>query len=84
MVQALLILYKFVGEIECGQQNPSVAVLVKIAAALDVELRELFRFEREALGRGEVETQIKSIVQSLPEDDLNRMLSVLRAFYPVG
>ena len=76
--------YKFVGEIERGQQNPSFAVLAKIASALSVELQELFRFEQEAMGRGEVEAQIKSIILSLSDGDLNRMLSVLRVLYPVG
>ena len=37
--------YKFVGEIERGQQNASFEILVKIAAALGVELPELFRFD---------------------------------------
>ena len=75
--------YKFIGEIERGRQNPSFAVLAKIAIALGVELRELFRFEREALDRQQVETQIGQILKSLPDGDLNRMLSVLRMLYPV-
>ena len=76
--------YKFVGAIERGQQNPSFAVLAKIAAALGVELRELFRFEREALDRKQVETQIEAILQTLPDGDLGPMLSVFRVLYPVG
>ena len=76
--------YKFVGEIERGKQNTSFEILVKIAAALDIELPELFRFEQVALGRKHVETQINAILQSLPAEDLKRMLSVLRVLYPVG
>ena len=76
--------YKFVGEIERGQQNPSFAVLVKIASALGIELRELFRFEGEAMDRKDVEDQIEQMLQSLSDGDLDRMLSVLRVFYPVG
>lgn len=75
--------YKFVGEIERGQQNPSFAVLVKIAAALEVELPELFRFESEELSRKEVEREIAHIVKSIRDEDLRRMLSVLRVLYPV-
>ena len=75
--------YKFVGEIERGQQNPSFAVLVKIAAALGVELPELFRFQSEELSRKEVEKKIVRIVKSIPEEELNQMLSVLRVLYPV-
>jgi XRE family transcriptional regulator, regulator of sulfur utilization len=76
--------YKFVGAIERGQQNPSFAVLVKIAAALGVELQELFRFEQDTMDRKDVEDQINAIIQSLPDADLGRMLSVLRVLYPVG
>ena len=75
--------YKFVGAIERGQQNPSFAVLAKISGALGVELQELFRFEQDALDRKQVEAQIEAILQSLPDGDLNRMLSVLRVLYPV-
>jgi len=34
--------YKFIGEIERGQQNPSFDTLVKIADALEIELFDLF------------------------------------------
>ena len=74
--------YKFVGEIERGQQNPSFAILVKIAAALEADLPELFRFEQEALDRKQVESQINAILQSLPDEDLGRVLSGLRVIYP--
>ena len=76
--------HKHIGEIERGQQNPSYAVLVKIATALDVELPELFRFESEELNRKEVEKEIVRIVKSIPEEDLSQLLSVLRVLYPVG
>ena len=75
--------HKHIGEIERGQQNPSFVVLVKIAAALGVELPELFRFESEELTRKEVERQIARILKSIPDEDLKQMLSVLRVLYPV-
>ena len=59
--------HKHIGEVERGLQNPSFAVLVKIAVALGVDLPELFRFEQEALDRKQVEAQINNIVQSLRE-----------------
>ena len=74
--------YKFVGEIERGQQNPSFAVLVKIARALEVGLPELFRFERRELTREEMEERINILVKSLHDEDLERMLAVLRMLYP--
>ena len=76
--------HKHIGEIERGLQNASFAVLVKIAAALGVELPELFRLEHESLNRKYVEIQIKQILQSIPDVDLNRLFLVLRLLYPVG
>jgi len=75
--------YKFVGEIERGKQNTSFEILVKIAAALGVELPELFRFETEELNRKQGETQINVILNSIPEEGLRQILSVLRVLYPV-
>ena len=75
--------YKFVGEIERGQQNPSFAILVKIAAALEADLPELFRFEQEELSRKEVERKIVDIGKSISDESLKQILSVLRALYPV-
>jgi transcriptional regulator with XRE-family HTH domain len=75
--------HKHIGEVERGQQNPSFAVLVKIAGALGVELPELFRFEAEALDRKELEVAVARIVESLPDEDLGRMVSVLKVLYPL-
>ena len=75
--------HKHIGEVERGLQNPSFAVLVKIAAALGVDLPELFRFEQEDLTLKQVEAEVKRIISSLPEKDLGQMLSVLRVLYPV-
>jgi len=75
--------YKFLGEIERGQQNPSFEILVKIAGALEVRLPELFRFEHEILNRKQTEGQIRHIIESIPDEDLRQILSVLRILYPV-
>ncbi|RJR31370.1 MAG: XRE family transcriptional regulator [Desulfobacteraceae bacterium] len=74
--------YKFVGEIERGLQNPSFETLRKIAAALEVELTELFRFEQEILDRNELESRISEIVKTMSDDEVRRTLMVLRALYP--
>jgi len=76
--------HKHIGEIERGQQNPSFAVLVKIAGALGIDLIELFKFEMEALSRSELEGKIGEIVKSLPDEDVGRILSVFREIFPVS
>jgi hypothetical protein len=49
---------------------------------MGVELRELFRFEQEALDKKDVVDQIQSILRSLSDGDLGRILSVLRVLFP--
>ena len=76
--------YKYIGEIERGQQNPSFDTLVKIAAAVKVDLPELFRFEQETLDKNVVEGRISQIVKALPDEDLRRLHIVLHALYPIS
>lgn len=75
--------YKFLGEIERGQQNPSFGILAKIATALDVDLPELFRFEHEISDRKEIETRINQILKTLPDQDLRHAFLFLRVLYPL-
>ena len=75
--------YKFLGEIERGVQNPSFNILVKISNALGVELLELFRFGSEGLNRKGMESRLQIILKALPDDELGRVLTMLKALYPV-
>ena len=74
--------YKFLGEIERGQQNPSFRVMEKIANGLGLELLQLFRFEQEISDRHEIETRIKDILKSIPDNELRKVLLLLRVLYP--
>ncbi|MFH1080483.1 MAG: helix-turn-helix transcriptional regulator [Pseudomonadota bacterium] len=75
--------YKFIGEIERGQQNPSLNVLGKIAIALGIELRQLFEFEQTIIDRQEIEERIKRILKNIPDDEIGRILTMLRSLYPI-
>jgi transcriptional regulator with XRE-family HTH domain len=74
--------YKFVGEIERGQQNPSLNVLVKIAAALGVDLLDLFRYEQEITDRKEIEKRIGQTLQNIPDEELKRIFLIIHALCP--
>lgn len=74
--------YKFIGEIERGQQNPSFDTLVKIADALEVELYELLRFEEGIPSRKELESGVAKIIKGISEKDLRQIFSILRDLYP--
>jgi len=75
--------YKFLGEIERGQQNPSFNVLIKIANALDMEPHLLFQFEHEISDRKEIEIQLDEILKSLPDNTLHQVLMILNTLFPV-
>ena len=74
--------YKFIGEIERGKQNPSLHVLARIAAALEIKLSDLFRFEHEVSDRKEIEARIKNLLPDIPEQDLRMILMILDVLYP--
>jgi transcriptional regulator with XRE-family HTH domain len=73
--------YKFIGEIERGQQNPSFDTFIKIAAALKVDLTELFRFERIVTDKKDAEEQICRIVKTMSGEDITRLLAILKVLY---
>jgi transcriptional regulator with XRE-family HTH domain len=75
--------YKFIGEIERGNMNPSFKVLVKIATTLDVELPEILRFEQEISDQKELESRIVKIVKTLSVEKLQNVLMLLRIIYPI-
>jgi transcriptional regulator with XRE-family HTH domain len=75
--------YKFIGEIERGNMNPSFKVLVKIAKVLDIDLPEILRFEQEISDPKELETRIKQIIRSLSAEKLQKVLMLLRVLYPI-
>jgi len=75
--------YKFLGEIERGQQNPSFNILIKIAGALDVEPHLLFQFEHEVTDRKEIEMRLDKILKSLPDATLHQVLLTLNTLFPV-
>jgi transcriptional regulator with XRE-family HTH domain len=75
--------YKFIGEIERGNMNPSFKVLVKIATTLDVELPEILRFEQEISDQKELESRIATIIKTLSVEKLQNVLMLLRIIYPI-
>jgi len=75
--------YKFLGEIERGQQNPSFHVLVKIADALEIELPELFRLEQETTNRKEIIEKLDEIIESLNDEDMRQVFLMLKILYPI-
>ncbi|MDD5069013.1 MAG: helix-turn-helix transcriptional regulator [Candidatus Pacebacteria bacterium] len=73
--------YKYVGEIERAEKNPSIDVLNRIADALKVDLLELLDLIPPKTGSKEEEakeTQIAKIEKVLKNLDLDQLEKVLR------
>jgi len=76
--------YKFIGEIERGQQNPSFDTFIKIAAALNVDLPELFRFEQIATDKKTAEDRLYRIIKAMTDEDIRRLYAILNILYPAS
>jgi len=83
-----MVSYKFVGEIERGDANPSISVLIRIADALEVSLSDLFTFPDE----GEAKNMLpyrqarrhgfysQEVLQGLiPSKDIKKQRQILKA-----
>ena len=74
--------YKYIGEIERGQTNPTVDVLFRIASALNVQLDELF-FDVEgykhASRKSQLRQEIAHILSSMTLSQLQIVLRIVRA-----
>lgn len=70
--------YKFIGGIERGVQNPSLAILGKIADGLDIEMKEYFELEHREADRV-VRAKAKKAIDAASPEDAARILPVVRA-----
>jgi transcriptional regulator with XRE-family HTH domain len=70
--------YKFVGGIERGEENPSLAVLRGLARGLNVDLADFFEVEHVGADK-ELRATAKRLIDEAPPDDLRRFLRVLKA-----
>ncbi len=73
--------YKFLGSLERGLENPSVATLEKIATALEVELMELFRFHHEETNPAKLRKVLIDIINHAGKDPekLQLLLKIAKA-----
>ena len=78
--------YKYIGEVERAQQNPTILTLHKIATGLEVPLSELIHIEKFEISRQEAEQEIQRLIQdalkTMPDEDLPRLLALLRLVLP--
>lgn len=71
--------YKFLGSLERGVENPSVATLEKIATALEVELMELFRYHHEEANPDKLKKIITDLIKDEKGERLQLILKIIKA-----
>jgi transcriptional regulator with XRE-family HTH domain len=76
--------YKYIGELERGNQNVSVDTLIKIAIALKVELADLIPREKDKIEeppRNKIEKQVHSFLQKLDEKQLRKAFDIIKTVF---
>ena len=70
---------KYLSSIERGEENPTLALLIRLAAGMEVELAELFQSPQEGEPRAPLRQHVARLIADLSEEDLRRVVRVLEA-----
>lgn len=71
--------YKYLGAVERGEKNPATDNLAKIAAALDVDLHELFIFEHEVEDMKVLKKKIDEFLKAAGKNEIRTIYRVIEA-----
>lgn len=70
---------KYISRIEMGQHFPSIDTLVKLADALNVELKDFFEFAHAAESPKELKRVIEGMLKEADTEKLRTLVKVTRA-----
>lgn len=70
---------KYVSSLELGKENPTLDVLVRLAAALRIELIELFTFDHEVADPKALRKTVTDLLLEADEDRLRFAVKLLKA-----
>lgn len=71
--------YKYLGAIERGEKNTPVETLMKIAAALNVEIQELFVFDHETEDPEVLKAKIDEMLKDANKKEFGTIYRVIKA-----
>ena len=71
--------YKYLGQLENGNGNPTLAVVCKLAAALGVEGADLLTYEHVSDDPAELRTRLDALLRDADVEDLQRAVKLLHA-----
>ncbi|WP_240422159.1 helix-turn-helix domain-containing protein [Paenibacillus periandrae] len=76
--------FSYIGAVERGEKNITMSNLAKVAAALDVEVIELFRYSNIDLGETSKQKDLQEIVDLLlrhPKEDIRKAKVILKEIF---
>lgn len=68
----------YLSRIECGKENPTLDMLIKLARALGTEMWEIFDFGHE-VGLKEMKDTMNKLLKESEEEKLRLAIKILRA-----
>ena len=72
---------KYLSSIERGKENPTLDIFMKLGAALNVELSEIFNFSVEGKSMKDLKTFIANLMRGSDEEKLKLTAKIIRAIY---
>lgn len=69
----------YVSRIECGKENPTLDMLIRLEDALQIELREMFDFGH-AVSMKELKDAIQKFSQKADETTLRTIVKIIKIF----
>ncbi len=70
---------KYLGNIERGKENPSIATLEKLAGALSVKINQILCFEHELRGERSLRRRIMQVLEKCDERELQLILKLINS-----
>ena len=70
---------KYVSRIEIGQQFPAINTLIKLADALNVEIKDFFELKHVVDNTKALKNNLKEIIKEANSDNLKLLVKVSRA-----
>jgi transcriptional regulator with XRE-family HTH domain len=70
---------KYLGSVERGEQNPTIEFLMKLAAALKVDLVSVFNYQWQKLSEAELKRKLHALVDKSAPEQLREVLTLMKA-----